>query len=202
MHQTAETKDNCTTEEGVINSLGSELYDMLLTLPWQWQQFGHNMISATEANLFFNEHIIFFVLLLSQKVIQLSFKAELWTDKKQIYNTFLMFHFSSPRRSPSRSRLCYHLVMHTNLCCNSEQWPAAACLSHQTCIRNRCNFDVGLFMLPHVHESANECVRVCLCVFVSVLQGPAGASRAWEMRLHVPTHRERGEADRDIWQDK
>ncbi len=36
-------------------------------------------------------------------------------------------------------------------------------------------------------------MAVCLCVFVSVLPGPAGASQAAEMRLHAPTHRERGE---------
>lgn len=100
-----------------------------------------------------------------------------------------------PHQSPSHSPLCFHLVMHANVCCNSERWPAAACLSHQTCIRNRCIFDVGLFMLPHVLECVNECVSlcvsVCLCVFVSVLPGPAGASLTGEMRLHAPTHRER-----------
>ncbi len=116
--------------------------------------------------------------------------------------SFLFCTVSFLQQSPSHSRLCFHLVMHTNLCCNLEQWPAAACLSHQTCIRNRCIFDVGLFMLPHVHECVNDCVCICLCVFVSVLPGPAGASQTGEMRLHAPTHRERGKADVELWQGK
>lgn len=45
-------------------------------------------------------------------------------------------------------------------------------------------------------------VSVCLCAFVSVLSGPAGASQAEEMRLHAPTHKEREKADIDLWQDK
>lgn len=55
-----------------------------------------------------------------------------------------------------------HLAMHNNLHRNLERWPAAACLSHQTCIRNRCIFDVRLFMSSHVHERVNECISVCV----------------------------------------
>lgn len=95
-----------------------------------------------------------------------------------------------PHPSHPHSQLCFQLVMHTNLHCNLEQWPAAACLSHQTCIRNRCIFDVGLFMLPHVYVCAYVYVSLCQCA-----HRPCGGKPDWGDAAACPNIR----GEREGW---
>lgn len=113
---------------------------------------------------------------------------------KQIHHESFLFSktctVSFRQQGPSRSQLRLHVVTHTNLCCNLEQWPAAACLSHQTCMRNRCIFDVGVFMFP---PCAPVCEWACVDIYVpffSLLPGPAGTTRR-ERRGCMPQHTRR-----------
>lgn len=85
------------------------------------------------------------------------------------------------------------LITHANLCGNLRQWPTAACLSYQPCIRNRCIFDVGLFVLPYVPKCVSGRTHVCVCV--SVFPGPAATSQTERLQMHALTHKQRGRAE-------
>lgn len=118
-------------------------------------------------------------------------------------------------KSLANFRLCFHLVMafHSCMCCCTE--PLATAASHpvpSNMHSKQMYLWCGLVSCrPMCSSAVNECVNKrlspCLCALVGVLAGPVAASQTGELWLHVPTHKERQEADTEffvvfLWQHK